>query len=79
MLMNRIDRYPPGSMTNNEEERNRYIVSKYKEGLDYMVHNSQVGFQSYANNQIVADGLNSNQQEYGMNRLLVGLYNIVII
>ena len=44
MLMNRIDRYPPGSMTNNEDERNRYIVSKYKERLDYMVHNSQVGF-----------------------------------
>ena len=42
VLMTRMDQYPLGSMTSNEDERNRYIVSQYKERLDYMVNHSQV-------------------------------------
>ncbi len=42
VLMTRMDQYPLGSMTSNEDERNRYIISQYKERLDYMVNHSQV-------------------------------------
>ena len=44
VLMTRMDRHPIGNMTSNEDERNRYIVSQYKERLDYMVNHSQVKF-----------------------------------
>ncbi|KAK8793638.1 hypothetical protein WA171_002771 [Blastocystis sp. BT1] len=63
MVVKEMDQYPLGSMTSNEDERNRYIISQYKERLDYMVNHSQ----------IVADGLQPNQEEYGMKRLLNSL------
>ena len=43
-LMIRMDRHPIGSMTSNENERNRYIVSQYRERLEYMANHGQVRF-----------------------------------
>ena len=79
VLMTRMDQYPLGSMTSNEDERNRYIISQYKERLDYMVNHSQVNIGLRIHRQIVADGLQPNQEEYGMKRLLVEMCDSVVI
>ena len=74
VLRSRIRKHPEGSVTSNKEERNSYLLMKYKERLDCMIGNNQVRMENMCDEKVVCDGLTENETLFGMKRLTVSVW-----